>query len=104
MWAGVGGGPGGKERHEPGMQGHVAVVAQFAQWYPQPVGLADAHDCVGFEVGQFAGPHAGAGEQFHDKAVAGVGGGPGGGHERGGVLVAWGTWAKGRAGAGCRRR
>jgi hypothetical protein len=46
----VGSGPGGKERHELGMQGHVAVVAQLAQWYPQPVGLADAHDGVGFEV------------------------------------------------------
>jgi hypothetical protein len=86
------------------MQGHVAVVAQLAQWDPQPVGLADAHDRAGVEVSQFAGPHAGAGEQFHDEAVAGVGGSPGGGHERGGVLVARGTWATGRGEAGCRRR
>ena len=44
----IGSGPGVQERHELGMQGHVAVVAQLAQWYPQPVGLADAHDGVGF--------------------------------------------------------
>ena len=37
--------------------------------------------------GELAGPHAGAGEQLDDQPVAGVGAGPGGCHQPGGVAV-----------------
>ena len=60
----VGGGPGGEELDELGVQRHVAVVAELAERDAQPVGRADEDDGVGFEIGELAGPHAGAGEQL----------------------------------------
>ena len=84
---GVGGGPGGEERDQFGVQGHVAVVAELAERDAQPVAGADEDDGVGFEIGELAGPHAGTGEQFDDQAVAGIGAGPGGCHEPGGIAV-----------------
>ena len=45
------------------------------------------HDRVGLQAGQLAGPHAGAGQQLDDEPVAGVGAGPGGGHQPGRVAV-----------------
>jgi hypothetical protein len=83
----VDGGPGGEQRDQLGVQGHVAVVAELAEGDAQPVGRSDEDDGVGLEIGEFAGPHAGAGEQFDDQAVAGVGAGPGGCHEPGRVAV-----------------
>ena len=70
-----------------GVQRDVAVVAELAQRDPQPVPGADPHDRVGVQVGQLAGPHAGTGQQLDDQPVAGVGAGPGGGHQPGGVAV-----------------
>ena len=84
----VGRGPGGEQLCELGVQRDVAVVAELAQRDPQPVPGADLDDRVGVEVGQLAGPHAGAGQQLDDEPVAGVGAGPGGGHQPGGVAVA----------------
>src|SRR6266496_1775462 len=43
----VGGGPGGKQLDELGVERHVAVVAELAERDAQPVALADAHDRVG---------------------------------------------------------
>jgi hypothetical protein len=40
----VGGGPGGKQLDELGMERHVALVAELAERDAQPVALADAHD------------------------------------------------------------
>ena len=48
---------------------------------------ADPHDRVGLEVGQLAGPHAGAGQQLDHEPVARVGAGPGGSHQPGRVAV-----------------
>ena len=45
------------------MQGHVAVVVEFADGDPQPVRVADLCDRVGFEVAEFTDSHPGAGEQ-----------------------------------------
>jgi hypothetical protein len=87
MWAGVGGGPGGEQLDELGVQRDVAVVAELAQRDAQPVPGADPDHRIGVEIGQFTGPHPGAGEQFDHEAVAGVGAGPGGGHQPGGVPV-----------------
>jgi hypothetical protein len=56
--------PGCQERDQLGMQRHVPVVAELAERDPQPVAGADLHDCVGFQAGQLAGPHAGAGQQL----------------------------------------
>jgi hypothetical protein len=84
----VGGGPGGEQLDQLGVQWHVAVVAELAQRDPQPVPGADLDDRVGGQAGQFAGPHAGAGQQPGDQPVAGVGAGPGGGHQPGRVAVA----------------
>jgi len=36
---------------------------------------------------ELTGPHAGAGQQLDDQPVAGIGAGPGGGHQPGGVAV-----------------
>ena len=47
----VGGGPGGEQLHELGVQRHVPVVAELAQRDAQPVPGADPHDGVGVEVG-----------------------------------------------------
>ena len=44
-------------------------------------------DGVGGEVAELAGAQPGAGEDLDDEPVARVGGGAGGGHERGGVAV-----------------
>ena len=70
-----------------GCSGHVAVVAELAQRDPQPVPGADLDDRVGVQAGQFAGPHAGAGQQLDHQPVAGISAGPGGGHQLGGVAV-----------------
>src|SRR6185437_16230333 len=83
----VGGGPGGEQLDQLGVQRDVPVVAEFAQRDPQPVPGADEHDRVGVQAGELAGPHAGAGQQFDDEPVAGVGAGPGGGHQPGRVAV-----------------
>ena len=69
------------------MQRHVAVVAELAERDAQPVAGADEDDGVGFETGELAGPHAGAGQQLDDQAVAGIGAGAGRRHEPGGVAV-----------------
>ena len=98
------GGPVGEQLDELGVQGDVAVVAEFADGDAQPVAVADAHDGVGVEVAEFAGAHPGAGEQFDDESVAGVGGGAGGGHEPGGVAVVEELGAAVRGGVGCHRR
>jgi hypothetical protein len=83
----VGGGPGGEQLHQVGVQGHVPVIAELAQRDAQPVPGADPHHRVGVETGQLAGPHPGAGEQLDHEPVARVGAGPGGGHQPGGVPV-----------------
>jgi hypothetical protein len=83
----VGGGPVSEQGDEFGVQGDVAVVAQFADGDAQPVAVADEHDGVGVEVAQLTGAQPGAGEDFDDEPVAGVGGGAGGGHQSGGVAV-----------------
>ena len=70
-----------------GVQRHVPVVAELAERDAQPVAGADLHDRVGVQVRELAGPHAGAGQQLDDQPVAGVGGGPGGGHQPGRVAV-----------------
>jgi hypothetical protein len=80
-------GPGSHEGDELAVQRHVAVVAELAERDPEPVAGADLHDGVGFQVGELAGPHAGAGRQFDDEPVAGIAAGPGCGHEPGGVAV-----------------
>jgi hypothetical protein len=80
----VGGGPGGDQL---GVQRDVPVVAELAQRDAQPVPGADPHHRIGVEIGQLPGAHPGAGQQFHDQPVAGVGAGPGGGHQPGGVAV-----------------
>jgi hypothetical protein len=100
----VGGGPGGEQLDELGVQGHVPVVAQLAQRDAQPVPRADPHHRIGVQIGQFPGAHAGAGEQFHDQPVAGVGAGPRSGHQPGGVPVARGTSAAARVSWGYPRR
>jgi hypothetical protein len=84
----VGRGPGGEQVCELGVQRDVAVVAELAQRDPQPVPGADLDDRVGLQPGELAGPHAGAGQQLDHQPVAGVGAGPGGGHQPGGVAVA----------------
>ena len=53
----VGGGPGGEQLDELGVQRDVAVVAELAQRDPQPVPGADLDDRVGVQAGQFPGPH-----------------------------------------------
>ena len=83
----VGGGPVGEQGDEVGVQRDVAVVAQLADRDAQPVAVTDEHDGVGVEVAQLAGAQSGAGEDFDDEPVAGVGGGAGGGHQSGGVAV-----------------
>ena len=83
----IGRGPGGEQCDEVRVEGHVTVVAELAERDPQPVPGADLHDRVGVEAGQFAGPHAGAGQQFDDEPVPGVGAVPGGGHQPGRVAV-----------------
>ena len=83
----VGRGPGGEQLHQLGVQRNVPVVAELAQRDPQPVPGADQHDRVGVQVGELAGAHAGAGQQLDDEPVAGVGAGPGGGHQPGRVAV-----------------
>ena len=70
-----------------GVQRHVPVVAELAERDAQPVAGADLHDRVGVQAGQLAGPHAGAGQQLDDEPVAGVGAGPGRGHQPGRVPV-----------------
>jgi hypothetical protein len=70
-------GPGGQERDELGVQRDVAVVAELAERDPQPVAGADLHDGAGFQAGQLAGPHAGAGQQPGHQPVAGIAAGPG---------------------------
>src|SRR6185312_5166463 len=81
----VGGGPGGEQLDELGVQRDVTAVAELAQRDAQPVPGADLDDRVGVQAGQLAGPHAGAGQQLDHEPVAGVGAGPGGGHQPGGV-------------------
>ena len=93
----VSGGPAGEQPGQLGVQRDVAVVAELAQRDPQPVPGADLDDRVGVQAGEFAGPHAGPGQQLDDQPVAGVGAGPGGGHQPGRVAVARGTWAAARA-------
>jgi hypothetical protein len=83
----VGRRPVAEQRDELWVQRDVAVVAEFAEWDPQPVVGADLHDGVGFEVGQFAGAHAGAGQQFDDQSIPRVAACAGGGHEFGRVAV-----------------
>ena len=83
----VGGGPGGEQRGQLGVQRDVPVVAELAERDAQPVGGADEDDRVGFQAGELAGPHPGPGQQFQDEPVAGVGGGPGGAHQPGRVAV-----------------
>jgi hypothetical protein len=48
---------------------------------------ADLHDGIGVEGGQFAYPHAGAGQQLDHEPVAGIAAGAGGGHEPGCLRV-----------------
>jgi hypothetical protein len=100
----VGGGPAGERVCQLGVQRHVAVVAELAERDAQPVAGADLDDRVGLQVGELAGAHPGPGQQLDDQPVAGVGAGPGGGHQPGGVAVARGTWAAARAFSGCPRR
>jgi hypothetical protein len=83
----VGGGPGGEQCHQLGVQRHVPVVAELAQRDAQPVGLTDAHDRAGFQVGQLTSPHAGAGEQLHHQPVAQVRTRAGSGHQLGRIPV-----------------
>ena len=83
----VGGGPAGEQLHQLGVQRHVPVVAELAERDAQPVARADPHDRVGLQVRQLAGPHPGPGQQLDDEPVAGVGAGPGGGHQPGRVAV-----------------
>ena len=83
----VRGGPLGEQRDEVGVQGDVAVVAELADRDPQPVPVADLDDGIRVEVAQLAGAQPGAGEQLDHEPVAGVGAGPGGGHQPGGVAV-----------------
>jgi hypothetical protein len=83
----VGRGPGGEQLHQVGVQRHVAVVAELAERDPQPVPGADLDDRVGVEAGQLSGPHAGPGQQLDHQPVAGIGTGPGSGHQPGGVAV-----------------
>jgi hypothetical protein len=71
----VGCGPGGKQPHELGVQRDVAVVAELAERDAQPVPGADLGDRVSFQACEFAGPHAGAGQQLDHQLVAGVGAG-----------------------------
>jgi len=52
----VGGGPGGEQGDEVGVQRDVAVVAQFADGNAQPVAVTDEHDGLGGEAAQLAGP------------------------------------------------
>jgi hypothetical protein len=70
------------------VQGHVAVVVEFAHRYAQPVGVADANHGVRGERGELAGAHAGAGEQFDHEPSPLVRVGRERGHElRGGGVV-----------------
>ena len=70
---GPGGEPAVEELFELGVQGDVAVVVQFADRDPQPVGGADLHDGVDGEVDELALAHAGAGEELDDETDQGVG-------------------------------
>ena len=87
MWSRLAAVQSAKQGDEVGVQGDVAVVAQLADGDPQPVAVTDEHDGVSVEVAQLSGTHSGAGEDLDDEAVAGVGGGAGGGHQPGGVTV-----------------
>ena len=74
------------------VQRDVAVVVQFADRDPQPVGGADLHDGVDGEGEQLAAADAGAGEQFDDQPGQRIGVGAGGAQQlgRGGVVEeAW---------------
>jgi hypothetical protein len=80
-------GPGGEQRDEVGVQGHVPVVAELAERDPQPVPGADLHDRVSLQAGQFPGPHPGAGQQLDHEPVPGVSAGPGRAHQPGRIAV-----------------
>ena len=70
------------------VQRDVAVVVEFADRDPQPVGGADLDDGVGGEAEEFAFAHAGAGQDLDREPAERVGQLPGGGHElRGGGVV-----------------
>ena len=57
---------------EVGMERNVAIVAELAERYPEPMSVADAHDRASFEIGKLAGSHAGAGEDLDDESVPGI--------------------------------
>src|SRR5271166_61759 len=65
---GSGGDPGVEEILELGMQGDVAVGAQFAERHVQPVRGADLHDGIDCEVEEFALAQAGAGQELHTQS------------------------------------
>lgn len=81
------GGPAGEQNDQVGVQGDVAVVAEFADREAQPVAGTDEHDGVSGEVADFSGAHPGAGQQLDDESVAWIGGGAGGDHQFGCVAV-----------------
>ena len=88
-------GPGGEQASATfGVRRHVAVVAELAQRDAQPVPGADQHHRIGVEIGQYAGPHPGPGEQFDHEPVTGVGAGPRGGHQFRGVAVVEELWQR----------
>jgi len=76
--AGSGGDPGVEEILELGMQGDVAVGAQFPQRHVQPVRCPDLHHGIDCEVEEFTLAQAGAGQELHAQADERVVVGPGG--------------------------
>jgi hypothetical protein len=64
------------------MQGDGAVVARLAHGDARPVPLTDANGGVGLEVAQLAGGTTGSGQPLDHRAIAGIGGGAGGGQIR----------------------
>jgi len=68
----IGGGPRAEQLDELGMERNVAIIAELADRYSKPMSVSDADDRVGFEIGKFACPHAGAGEDLDDESVPGI--------------------------------
>ncbi|EUA42901.1 phage integrase family protein [Mycobacterium xenopi 3993] len=65
---GSGGDPGVEEVLELGVQGDVAVGAQFPQRHVQPVRGSDLHHGIDCEIEEFTLAQAGAGEKLHAQS------------------------------------
>jgi len=84
----------GDELDEDRVQGDVAVVVEFADRDPQPVGVADVDHGVIGEGAEFTGSHPGASQQLDHQPAPRVGVVGEGGHElrRGRVVEELGEW------------